>query len=370
MKEPLFPCLSELVDLACAIQQIPAPTFQEGERAQFMLQQFVQLNLHETWIDSAGNVFGKLQGKGKRNPVILSAHLDTVHPLDTPLILERDPLRIKGPGIGDNSLGLAALIGLVWMLTHNQTDLPGDLWLVANICEEGLGNLRGIQAVVDRFNGFPLAYIVLEGSALGEIYHQGLGVDRYRISIFTEGGHSWHDFGKPSAIHILTQIAAQILEIEVPSSPRSTLNIGKINGGVSVNTIAPNATLELDLRSEEPKGLQSMIRQLKEILTHFEQAEVDIQFDQIGYRPAGRISSEHPLVGLAIDSLTKVGIDAHLSIGSTDANIPLSQGYPAVCVGITSGGKVHTTDEYIDVPPIAQGMQQLFWLTTGIWNTL
>jgi acetylornithine deacetylase/succinyl-diaminopimelate desuccinylase-like protein len=369
MREPVFRCVPELVDLACCIQQIPAPTFFEGERAQFILQQFVQLGLEETSVDAAGNVYGLLRGDRSPKLAVISAHLDTVHPLTTSLALRRTPDRVIGAGIGDNSLGLAALMGLVWMLKANQETLPGNLWLVANICEEGLGNLMGIQAVTQRFKETPIAYIILEGSSLGEIYHRGLGVDRYRISVKTEGGHSWHDFGKPSAIHILSQIASRLVEAEVPSTPRSSMNIGKIEGGISINSIAPYAMLELDLRSEEASGLQKMVRKMKETMLGFQQGGAEICLEQIGTRPAGMISPDHPLVTLAHNSLLKVKITPHLSIGSTDANIPLSLGYPAVCLGVTKGGKVHTTEEYIEIEPIAKGMLQLYYLLIRLWET-
>ena len=192
-----------ILDLAIQIQQIPAPTFNEGRRAVFIRNQFEAEKLTDIQVDSLGNVTARLRGSGFSPPVVVTAHSDTVFPIDTDLSISRKGDKIYGPGIGDNSLGVAGLFGLLWHLQERTTILPGDLWLVSNVCEEGLGDLKGMRAVIDRFKDQPLAYIVVEGMALGQIYHRGLGVQRYRISATTEGGHSWVDFGKPSAIHEL-----------------------------------------------------------------------------------------------------------------------------------------------------------------------
>ncbi|MGZ6346135.1 MAG: M20/M25/M40 family metallo-hydrolase, partial [Anaerolineales bacterium] len=228
---------SPLIDLAVAIQQIPAPTFNEGDRAEFVRLRFSEEGLADVELDSVGNVFARLPGQDSKRSLVVSAHLDTVFLSNIDLHVSREPGRILAPGIGDNSLGVAGLFGLVWALRDRHQILPGDLWLAANVCEEGLGNLHGIRAVVDRFGSLPLAYIVLEGMALGQVYNRGLGVRRYRITVRTAGGHSWIDYGKPSAIHELTALATCIASLEPPRLPRTTLNVGIISGGTSVNTI-------------------------------------------------------------------------------------------------------------------------------------
>ncbi|MCK4725718.1 MAG: M20/M25/M40 family metallo-hydrolase, partial [Anaerolineales bacterium] len=225
--------VERVIDLAIQVQQIPAPTFDEGRRAEFIYSCFIQENLADVEIDALGNVLGRLPGTGSAPPIIVSAHLDTVFPLETDLRVEQFPDRVTGPGIGDNSVGLSGLLGLLWGLNDRDLELTSDLWLVANVGEEGLGNLRGMQEVVNRFTDLPQAYIILEGMALGQVYHRGLGVNRYRINVKTAGGHSWVDYGKPSAVHELAAIITQLLEIPVSESPRTTMNVGVISGGTT-----------------------------------------------------------------------------------------------------------------------------------------
>ena len=201
--------------------------------------------------------------------IIVTAHSDTVFPLDTDLTISYQPGTIHGPGIGDNSLGVAGLFGLLWQLRQSETTLPGDLWLVANVCEEGLGDLKGMRAVVDRFGDEPRAYIVVEGMALGQVYHRGLGVQRYRITAKGQGGHSWVDYGTPSAIHELATLVTRIAALKLPEKPRTTLNVGIISGGTSVNTVAAEASLQLDLRSEGREALASLIQQVETLVTDF-----------------------------------------------------------------------------------------------------
>jgi len=232
------PFMERLLDLAIEIQQIPAPTFHEADRADFIRECFRLEKNVTVEMDAAGNVLACLPGKGGAAPVVISAHMDTVFPLDTNLRFTRESDRVFGAGIGDNSLGVAGLFGLLWLLSERNIKLPGDLWLAANVCEEGLGDLKGMRALVERFGAQPKAYLILEGMAFGHIYNRALGVRRYRISIKTSGGHSWTDYGRASAVHELTGLASKLTALPIPSEPRTTLNVGKIAGGTSVNTIA------------------------------------------------------------------------------------------------------------------------------------
>ena len=365
--------INRILDLAIAIQQIPAPTFHEGERAEFMRARFAEQGLENVQTDSVGNVYACLPALRPpltvdRKPLIVSAHLDTVFPLSVDLGWEREPERILAPGIGDNSLGVAGLLGLVWALRERDLSLPGDLWLVANVCEEGLGNLRGIRSVVDRFGPGALAYIIVEGMALGQVYHRGLGVRRYRIAIRTSGGHSWIDYGQPSAIHELTALSARLTALELPRTPRTTLNIGVISGGSSVNTIAAEAMLELDLRSESAGTLEAVAGQIEESVRISQKPGVNIALEVIGQRPSGEISVEHPLVKTAQSCLRETGIEPHLNIGSTDANLPLSLGLPSVAIGLTTGGRAHTVHEFINIPPLEKGIKQLVKMVSMAWD--
>ena len=355
-----------LIDLALQIQQIPAPTFDEARRAEFVRSRFLSEGLKDVQIDQAGNVLARLPGQGKNHPLVVSAHLDTVFPVETNLAFTREPARVSAPGIGDNSLGVAAIFGILWQIHELEVPLTRDIWFVANVCEEGLGDLKGMKAVVDRFGGKVEGYIVLEGMAFGHVYYRGIGVRRYKISARTSGGHSWSDFGKPSAIHEMSALVSHLAAIQLPVSPRTTLNVGKISGGTSVNTIAALAEIELDLRSEDETSLQELVRQTEKLVSTMKKSGVDWDMEMIGNRPAGSINTDHALIKTSLSCLEKLGVEASLTIGSTDANIPFSKGYPAVVLGVTTGGGAHTTNEYIDLPPIEKGMAQLVDVVTRL----
>jgi tripeptide aminopeptidase len=369
--------IERVLNQAVQIQQIPATTFHEDRRARFILNNFLDLGAKDAHMDDRGNVYLQIKGQAKRSPLVISAHLDTVFPPATDLTLRRTPEKIYGAGIGDNSLGLAGLCGVYWVFDQNDGNLSkkpgleGDIWLVANVGEEGLGNLNGMKAVVDRFGSKPLAYIVLEGMALGQIYHRGLGVRRYRISVHTKGGHSWVDYGNPSAIHALADLVVKFNAISMPVEPRTTLNVGMISGGTSVNTIAAEASCEVDLRSESSQELNLLsdrfLKLVEEVNQNSKQA-LKVSAEVIGERPAGEIPENHPLVKLAADSYAANGITAKLNIGSTDANEPLSRGLPSICVGLTTGGGAHSTEEYIDTKPVSMGLGILVDLIQAIYR--
>ncbi len=370
MTETISPdLLNRILDLAVSIQQIPAPTFEEGERAAFIQQQFQTEGLNDVSMDSLGNVYGRLPGSGSAAPLVVCAHLDTVFPIHTDLTVSRSPELIAGPGIGDNSLGVAGLLGLLWILRHREITLPGDLWLVANVGEEGLGDLNGMRTVVDRFGSQPRAYLVLEGMTLGYIYHRGLGVRRYRITTNTEGGHAWGDYGNPSAIHELAALITHLAALSIPETPRTSLNVGVIQGGTSINTLAAQASLELDLRSVDVDELAGLTSLVLSLVQEANKEGVEVTAEVIGDRPAGEIPSDHSLVQLAVECLKAQGVEeVTLNIGSTDANIPLSRDLPAICIGLTQGGKPHTANEFINTAPLDQGMAQLAMLVERVFS--
>jgi acetylornithine deacetylase/succinyl-diaminopimelate desuccinylase-like protein len=355
------------LELAVEIQQIPAPSFNEEARSTFIQDRFFQEGLATVERDDLGNVYGCLKGDGNARPIIVTAHIDTVFPTGTDLSISRKAKTIHGPGIGDNSLGSAGLFGLLWQLREENGNLPGDLWLVANVCEEGLGDLKGMRAVVDRFGNEPIAYIVLEGMALGQVYNQGLGVKRYKITARGSGGHSWVDYGKPSAIHELANLVTRFSALELPKNPRTTLNAGVISGGTSVNTIAPDASLLLDLRSSGSSTLSTLAHQIETMVAESNQQEMSFTSEVIGQRPAGKIPEDHPLVRTAVEILDSYNLKPELNIGSTDANIPLSLGLPAVCIGLTKGGGAHTVNEYIQIEPLNTGLGQLVDLVKRVF---
>jgi len=351
--------VERLLELAIQIQQIPAPTFEEKQRAEFVRERFVQEGLKDVSMDSVNNVYARLVGKSSLKSLIVSAHMDTVFPLGTSLHMTRQEDRIYGPGIGDNSLGVAALFGVAWMLRERKIELQNDVWLVANVCEEGLGDLRGMKAVVDRFGKSIQVYLVIEGLSFGYIYHRAIGVRRYRVTAKTAGGHSWSDYGQPSAVHEAAKLVTQIASLSVPMIPRTTLNVGKICGGTGINVLASEATFELDLRSEGMDTLSGLVHQVEGMIRSANREGVKIEYELIGQRPAGEIAPTHPLIRLAEECLREQDIKAELTSGSTDANIPLSRGLPSTVLGVTTGGGAHTVHEYIEVGPVEKGMEQL-----------
>lgn len=351
---------NRLIDLAIEIQQVAAPTFTEGPRGEFIRGLFEKENLKDISIDSLGNVYARLPGKNKKaKPLIISAHLDTVFPMSINLAVKKEAGKIIAPGIGDNSLGVAALFGILWALRERKIEMKHDVWFAANVGEEGLGDLRGMRGVVERFKSDVIGYLVLEGLALGHIYHRAIGVRRYRIMAKTAGGHSWSDYGQPSAVHELATLVTQLTAIHLPREPRTTMNVGTFGGGTGINVLASEAKCELDLRSEDPATLGKLIQQVEETIINASRDGVKITAEVIGERPAGEISAEHKLIQIALDCVHEQGLNALLTTGSTDANIPLSKNIPAIVMGVTTGGGAHTTHEYIDTHPIEKGMEIL-----------
>jgi acetylornithine deacetylase/succinyl-diaminopimelate desuccinylase-like protein len=361
--------VNRIVERAVEIQQVPAPTFEEARRAEFVRDLFSKEGLQNVAVDEVGNVYGCLPGdrRSSAKPLIVSAHLDTVFPAQTDLRVRREPGVIHAPGLGDNSLGVAALFGLLWMLREREIQPAGDVWFVANVGEEGLGDLRGMKAVVERFAGNVQAYLVLEGLAFGHVYHRAVGVKRYRITARTTGGHSWSDYGKPSAIHELAKLVVQLTSLVLPTSPRTTMNVGKISGGTSVNVIASEASLDLDLRSEGRDTLAELIEAVDELIHNASRPGVSVEAQVIGQRPAGEISHQHPLVKLAEECLREQGVNPIHTSGSTDANIPLNKGYPAIVLGVSTGGSAHTVKEFIHTEPVGKGMEQLVRFVERVW---
>jgi len=359
--------VNEIIEVACAIQQIAAPTFHENRRAEYISEKWQTAGVQDVSIDEAGNVWGCLPGKSKQ-AIVVAAHIDTVHPDKNLPGLVKNPARITGPGIGDNALGVASLFALASLYQQGKLQPMGDVWLVGTVGEEGLGNLRGMQAVVDHFTNRPLAYIIVEGIGLGKLFTRGLGVIRYRISIQTPGGHSWADYGIPSANNELAELVTSLAKIPLPQKPRTTLNVGVMQGGSSINTISCNAWLELDLRSEDPQVLAKLIDQVNRLVRDQNRSNVTTRIEEIGLRPAGELPANHPLIRIAQGCLRELRIKPILAIASTDANIPLNRGLPAIGIGITTGGNVHTYAEYFDIEPVQLGLQQLQNLIQKIWE--
>jgi tripeptide aminopeptidase len=361
----------ELEDLIVAIQQIPSPTFAEKDRAEFVEARFAELGLQDITQDSIHDVFGRLPGKSPTpaGPVILSAHSDTVFPLHTDLSIRREDGYLYGPGIGDNATGVAGLLFLAQTLKRFDIQPEEDLWFVSNVGEEGMGDLRGMRSVVQRF-GSQAIYIVVEGGSYGQIMHKAIGVSRFRIEIETPGGHSWGSFGQPSAVHEMGHLISALDEMRVPSKPRTTYNVGVVEGGTTINSIAASASLLLDIRSAEASELERLVNRVKDIvagrLAEAKRSGKEIMYrvEQVGDRPAGRIPRKDPLVQWAEGALQYVGHSPVTFIaGSTDCNIPLSRGLRSVCIGLTCSGNSHRQDEFIELEYLPAGMQQMLLLS-------
>jgi tripeptide aminopeptidase len=362
---------AQAVDLAVKIQQIPAPTFAEAKRATFVQAQFEAMGLQDVTRDDLDNVYGRFPAHSQpvQPPLIISAHTDTVFAAHTDLTLRHDGRLLYGPGLADNSMGVAGILFLAQTLIQFDFQHRADVWFVANVGEEGLGDLCGMRAVCRRF-GTEARYIVVEGGLFGQISCRSIGVRRFRIEVETAGGHSWGSFGKPSAIHELGHLIAAIDSLDVPQTPKTTYNVGVIEGGRSINTIAATASLLLDLRSEDPDALDQLVEQVTTLVqervvpSSHDRPYVEIKMEQIGSRPAGQVSPEVPLVAWTEAALRQVGWEKPLFIASsTDANIPLSLGAEAVCLGLAESGNAHRLDEYLDPTWLPQGLSQLLLVT-------
>ena len=347
---------------ALCIQQIAAPTFHEAERARYIAGRFADFGLADTAMDEVSNVYGRLAGRRSDAAILILAHTDTVFAADTDLTVKRRGNIIQGPGLGDNSMGVAGLLGLMKFLHESDVQPACDIWFAANSCEEGLGDLKGAKAVFARLGSQISAVINLEGLAFGHIYNAGIAVHRLRITAKADGGHSWLHHGRPSAIHSLLELGVQIAGLDIPSHPRTTCNIGLIEGGQAINAIASRASFWLDLRSVSPAVLERLRRQVHQLVQLQRQKGLEYDIEVVGDRPAGHIPADHALVKGALAALAETGVKGALEAGSTDGNVPLSQGCPAVTIGITRGGHAHRLDEYIEVRPVRSGLKQLIAL--------
>ncbi len=357
--------LPRVVREVIAICQIPAPTFDEGRRGEYVQARMNEIGLSDVQRDAVGNVTGRIRGKGKGPTLLLAAHIDTVFPLETDVTVRSDGEILRAPGVGDNSASVATMLHTARLLLEADVELAGDVIFAATVGEEGLGNLYGIRAVMDAFRQEVDYVLPLDGS-LGGLVRESVGSRRFKVIVKTDGGHSWGAFGAPSAIHSLGRMIAQISEIRVPAHPKTTFNVGVISGGTSVNTIANHAEAVVDLRSLDRDELLKLEEKFRRIVsTVASHTGVTAELELLGDRPTGWISEEHPLCQLVRDVHAQMGIQTRSYPSSTDGNIPLSMGIPAVTVGVTLGGNGHRLDEYIHTSPLAKGLGQALLLILG-----
>lgn len=343
---------------------IPAPPFGERERAEAVLAIFSSLGLSNPHLDDEGNALAELLHRfphGGHPVLLISAHLDTVFPPGTACTPTEEGTRILAPGACDNAAGLSALLGLAAALQFGSIVPPIPVLFCANTGEEGEGDLRGVRHLFTRglFARRIAAALILDGAGDSAIVTRALGSQRFRLTVSGPGGHSWTDAGAPNPIALLARILTDLAGLPLSSDPRTTLNPGTISGGTSVNSIPSSATAQLDLRSTDPATLQATADLLRHtaasslaaanqtISSAYPSARLEI--DLIGSRPAAALPPDSPLLHTLHAVDRHLGLRSEIRIGSTDANLPLSLGIPAVALGTGgSGGGIHTTAEWYD----------------------
>lgn len=358
------------------ITEIPAPPFQEQRRAEYYLEQMRQRGLPDAYIDAEGNVIGLRPGTGDGPLFVIAAHLDTVFPLETDVTVEMRDGRYYAPGISDDGRGLTALLTLIDAITRSNIQTVGDILFVGNVGEEGQGDLRGIKAI---FRDHPDidGFVSIDGSGLTRMTTGGTGSRRFAVEFTGPGGHSFSAFGMVSAIHAMGRAITKIGDLQVPETPRTTFTVGTVTGGTSVNSIAADAMFELDMRSNdaaELARLEARVREVTQAAVAEENArwnnngEITVNFRLIGDRPTGGTAPEQPLVQVAALAFEAVGSPLEaLRTSSTDSNIPMSLGIPAITIGGggSSGGE-HAPEEWYDPTNSHLGPQLAFLLTLGL----
>jgi tripeptide aminopeptidase len=358
----------KVIETARVIAMVAAPTNDERDRAVLVANLFQTYGAVDVAVDEIHDVVGRVCGQRSKKSVLLAAHTDTVFSRETVLKIHQDDLRGYGPGLGDNSLGVAAVVLLPQMLRELGIEPATDVLLTGNVGEEGLGNLRGITQVLVDYQQIG-AVIAIEGQNLGRITHIAVGSVRLRITVTGPGGHSWGDFGNPSAIHAAARLIDQLDRIPLTQSPKTTLNVGMISGGISINSIAPSVTFDVDLRSTDATALRRVVDRVHAALAPRDE-RISVDVEVLGKRPAGQVAVTSRIVIAAAEILRSLSCSPAADASSTDANAAIAMGLPAVCIGLTSGGNAHRLDEYIDLAPVRTGLAQLLLLTLAVSEDL
>lgn len=350
------------LDDQAALAVIPAPSFEEAERGRAMAARMAEAGLEVFAPDAVGNIVGWFPASGawRREapvalPLVVSAHLDTVFAAATPIRLHREGDTLRAPGITDDARGLAALLALSRAARAGGLTFRAPLLVVATVGEEGAGNLRGVRHLFSAEGAFRhgvRAFISLDGAGIRRIIHCGVGSLRYRAILRGPGGHSWADYGTPNPLHVLAAAVDGLLRISRPTTPRTTLSVGRWGGGTSINAIPTEGWVEFEVRSEDEAELARMDLEVRRVLDRVIRPSdaphpLRLEVEGLGDRPAGRTPADHPLVEAALAATRALGHDATLDASSTDANLPMSLGLPAITVGAGGhAGQVHTPDEW------------------------
>jgi tripeptide aminopeptidase len=342
-----------VLDRTVELAEIPAPTHEEARRAA-CVSAWWRADGHEAVdVDDVGNVWARLR-HGDGPALLVCAHLDTVFAADVDHRVRNQDGRMSGPGVGDDSIGVAALSAIAELLEPSREAMP--VWVAATVGEEGLGNLRGVKHALAKPPQPLGAMIAVEGNYLGRVSTVAVGSVRWRVEMRGPGGHAWEESSAPSAVHEAAGAIQHMVSI-TSGRPGVSLNIGRMSGGEAINARAQFAWFEVDLRADDPAVLQSLEAECRGLLGSV--ASVEVRIDKLGNRPAGRMDSGHALVVAASDALRGIGREPRFVATSTDANAALDAGLPAIAIGVTEGSGEHTPDEWIATAPVAAGLRAL-----------
>jgi tripeptide aminopeptidase len=369
--------LAWINDQQARLTEIPAPPFEEAQRAAAVKVLLAASGLR-VQIDKTGNVIGELPGANDKEVVMLSAHLDTVFPPGTDVQVHRDADRMSAPGISDNGTGLAALVAIARVLHESKIKPRRTILFVADVGEEGEGNLRGMRALVDAYRSTLKAAIVLDGSGTDHVTTKALASRRLEVLVTGPGGHSWSDFGMPNPISALVRGSVRFINTRVPATPRTTFNLGQIEGGTSVNSIPHEARLKVDIRSESEDELTKLDSALRDSMAagvrdemepprDRSKGKLDWKVDLLGSRPGGELSPDSPLLAALRAADDYVGNQSRIERSSTDANIPLSSGIDAISIGAGgTGGGAHSLQEWYEPAGREMGLKRTLLTLLGI----
>jgi tripeptide aminopeptidase len=356
-------------DVQIKLAEIPAPSYQEEQRAAAVEQLLAAAGL-TTHRDKIGNVIAELRGANEKEVVILSAHLDTVFPAGTDVKVHREGERLNGPGISDNGTGLAALVAIARAMQAAKIKPRRTILFAANVGEEGEGNLRGMRALVDAYRANLKVAIVLDGSGTDHVTTKALASRRLEVAITGPGGHSWSDFGMVNPINALVRGSVRFINTKVPSAPRTTFNLGQVEGGTSVNSIPYEAKLKVDIRSENEEELTRLeaalrecmaagVRDEQELSRDRSKGRLELKVELLGSRPGGELASGSPVLAAVRTADEFVGNHSRLERSSTDANIPLSLGIDAIAIGAGgNGGGAHSLQEWYEPSGREMGLKR------------
>ncbi|MEX2501219.1 MAG: M20/M25/M40 family metallo-hydrolase [Trueperaceae bacterium] len=358
---------AELRALLRSVCEVAAPPFAEQRRAEHVASVLRRVG-HAPGIDAAGNVVVDLPG-GEGPTVALVAHLDTVFGPDVDVtVREVAENRWEAPGIGDNSASVAVLLHLAAEVRRGTVERRPRLMLAFTVGEEGLGDLRGVRHVVAERGGDLDVLLAVDGH-LGTVVDAGVGSTRYKLAFAADGGHAWGDYPSPSAVHALGDAIHAVQRIEVPDAPRSSLNVGVIQGGSAINAIAEEAWAMLDLRSLDAATLEAMAREAeKRVRSVARRHDVRLHVERVGDRPAGR-SDDGALTTIVRDTLCAHGHEVRVAASSTDANAAMAAGVPALCFGVYRGGDAHRLGEWADPTSLPDGVRVLREVLTRLAGT-